>query len=446
MRERFHAVSDRISAQLAQLAWQIDRAPAPLRASVSAAAQEVAAAQGRMRAQMERLPADPEQRYHIMRSLLQAQFAAFEHLGAIVGQLAAQPWPTPMPYPAPGMLPTGYPGPGSAPPDGQPMAHGPPGTPPGPPGDSELAIAARLEHLLQGERAAAMAYAPAQHGWYGGNAPGGSVAAVFSHSDADGMDDDYTPKAKRGGRRGRSTMPAIYSRRLAVMAVVAGGLMFAYVAFPRPEETRNIGVRSGGEQKSGRVAIGDPAAVAAGQQPAGFDRQASPFPPFAAVPAPPTMTQPPLAERARPPSSHRVISAPVEEPQGAREDASPPVALPPVTNSPQPADSRLRRREAAVQSEAGPPVQTDQPPAPRFVPVVVTHRDRNTALEAFADLQKQFPAVVGSRKGEVQPVDLGDKGVWHRLVVLPAGSRQRADALCEQLKTAGYDRCWVKAY
>jgi SPOR domain len=82
----------------------------------------------------------------------------------------------------------------------------------------------------------------------------------------------------------------------------------------------------------------------------------------------------------------------------------------------------------------------------QFVPVVFTHKDEATAVRVFADLQQKYPTVLKRRKSEVQPVEIENKGTWHRLVVLPAGSRRQADALCAQLTAAGYDRCWVKAY
>jgi hypothetical protein len=81
-----------------------------------------------------------------------------------------------------------------------------------------------------------------------------------------------------------------------------------------------------------------------------------------------------------------------------------------------------------------------------FVPVVFTHRNGAVANRAFAELQQRYPKVLGHRRGEPQPVDLGSKGVWHRLVVLPPGSRSDATKLCDRLVIAGYDRCWVKAY
>jgi hypothetical protein len=81
-----------------------------------------------------------------------------------------------------------------------------------------------------------------------------------------------------------------------------------------------------------------------------------------------------------------------------------------------------------------------------FVPVVFTDKDKARALRAFSELQMRYPRLLSQRRAEAQPVDLGAKGVWNRLVVLPPGSRQSATAFCDQLLAAGYDRCWVKSY
>jgi hypothetical protein len=105
------------------------------------------------------------------------------------------------------------------------------------------------------------------------------------------------------------------------------------------------------------------------------------------------------------------------------------------------------------QEQAAEPAAADAPPAPptavvgeRFVPVVFTHKDYGTVMQAMTDLKQQYPNLLVGRKAEVQPVDLGKKGIWHRLVFLPAGPRPQATKLCDQLAAEGYDRCWVKAY
>jgi hypothetical protein len=78
--------------------------------------------------------------------------------------------------------------------------------------------------------------------------------------------------------------------------------------------------------------------------------------------------------------------------------------------------------------------------------VVSTHRDKDAALDAFADLQSRYPGVLGQRKAEAQPIEIGDKGTWHRVVILPSGPRTSASGVCDQLYAAGFDRCWVKPY
>jgi hypothetical protein len=84
--------------------------------------------------------------------------------------------------------------------------------------------------------------------------------------------------------------------------------------------------------------------------------------------------------------------------------------------------------------------------AERYVPVIFTGKDQSGVLRAFAELQVRYPKLLNPRRAEAQPVDLGQKGVWHRLVVLPPGSRQSALDFCAQLQAAGYERCWVKGY
>ena len=68
------------------------------------------------------------------------------------------------------------------------------------------------------------------------------------------------------------------------------------------------------------------------------------------------------------------------------------------------------------------------------------------ALKAFADLQQKYSEALSGRVPDVQEADLGAKGVWYRVVVGPPGSREAANGVCSQLKSAGYGHCWVNAY
>src|SRR5262245_24506400 len=128
----------------------------------------------------------------------------------------------------------------------------------------------------------------------------------------------------------------------------------------------------------------------------------------------------------------------------AEDNPSPPPAVAAATDRAeavvQPGDKRAAA-PAAVKEAAATASREEQ-----FVPVVFTHQDHDTVMRALADLKQQFPTVLIGRKGEVRPVDFGKKGVWHRLVMLPAGPRPQAAKLCDQLAAQGYDRCWVTAY
>jgi len=98
---------------------------------------------------------------------------------------------------------------------------------------------------------------------------------------------------------------------------------------------------------------------------------------------------------------------------------------------------------AVVNEPATPPADV---PNEQFVPVVFTHQDHAAVMRVLTNMQRQYPNLLLDRQGEVQPVDLGKKGIWHRLVFLPAGPRPEAAKLCDQLMAEGYDRCWVKGY
>ncbi len=81
-----------------------------------------------------------------------------------------------------------------------------------------------------------------------------------------------------------------------------------------------------------------------------------------------------------------------------------------------------------------------------FVPVLSSQKSRMDALKAFADMQQKYTDVLQGRAPDVREVDLGQKGVWHRLMLGPPGSREAANNVCTQLKAHGYTGCWITAY
>jgi len=163
-----------------------------------------------------------------------------------------------------------------------------------------------------------------------------------------------------------------------------------------------------------------------------------------------TGAEPPAARDQRVPSDTVVADAPAAAAPAPRDDKRPAAARVPdaaaAADRPRPTAMAKpeAKRTATPAVEAAKPAPSALPE--QFVPVLFTHQDQATVLQTLTELQEKYPRLLLDRKGEAQPVDMGKKGVWHRLVVLPAGARPEATKLCDQLMAEGYDRCWVKAY
>lgn len=78
--------------------------------------------------------------------------------------------------------------------------------------------------------------------------------------------------------------------------------------------------------------------------------------------------------------------------------------------------------------------------------VPASSSSRLDALKRFADLQQQYGNALENKTPDVQEANLGDRGTYHRLVAGPPGSREQANTVCAELKSAGYTDCWVLAY
>jgi hypothetical protein len=107
---------------------------------------------------------------------------------------------------------------------------------------------------------------------------------------------------------------------------------------------------------------------------------------------------------------------------------------------------------AAVRPPPANPVRAAPPAAARvdegdglYVAVLSTHKEAGAAQEEFAELQKKYAGILGSKQSEVQIIS-GQTGSWHRLVATPASTKAAANEICNDLRSAGYGRCWVKAY
>lgn len=177
-----------------------------------------------------------------------------------------------------------------------------------------------------------------------------------------------------------------------------------------------------------------------------------------AAPAPSAPASPPETQKP-------VVVAPPQNESGpvTVATASPPAPEPSVPSASPPPEAALPPSEPpAVKTEA-PPAKKTAAAAPSstapaastaasngyvvvLASVPASNSSRLAALKRFADMQQQYGSVLQNKTPDVKEANLGQKGIYHRLLVGPPGSRAQASALCSELKTAGYKDCWVTAY
>jgi len=177
-------------------------------------------------------------------------------------------------------------------------------------------------------------------------------------------------------------------------------------------------------------------------------------------PPPSVQVAPPAAPQAGPPPSVPGIMldnmGPRPQPQAAPKPGPPPQRVtigqpPPPRQADEPAPPPARKAAPATPPAAkpAPKVAAAVPTTSTgagYVAVLSSQKTRMDALKAFADLQQKYGEALSGRVPDVQEANLGEKGIWYRVVVGPPGSREAANGVCSQLKSAGYAHCWVNAY
>ncbi len=122
----------------------------------------------------------------------------------------------------------------------------------------------------------------------------------------------------------------------------------------------------------------------------------------------------------------------------------------PVAEKPKPAPKPITKTAAIPESATAPAPAASKPSGLGYVAVLASvpasGTSRIDALQQFADLQQRFGGILQNKTPDVTEANLGEKGKYHRLVVGPPGSKDGANSVCSQLKTAGYASCWVMAY
>jgi hypothetical protein len=110
-------------------------------------------------------------------------------------------------------------------------------------------------------------------------------------------------------------------------------------------------------------------------------------------------------------------------------------------------ETTAAQRQAPVKTASAAAAATSVPiTGSGFVPVLSSQKSRMDALKVFADIQQKYSDVLSNHTPDEREVNLGEKGVWHRLMLGPPGSREAANTVCTQLKAAGYAGCWITAY
>ena len=169
--------------------------------------------------------------------------------------------------------------------------------------------------------------------------------------------------------------------------------------------------------------------------------------------------QQPLREAPRPP-----LRATVAE-EELKVEAAPPAprrvasAQPVVTSDPpatiasiQPrVEPETKRRPPAVRQAARTASDAAAPAAAPsgitgYVAVLSSRQSHMDALKSFADIQQKHSSVLQGRTPDVREANLGEKGIWYRVVVGPPGSKESANSVCNQLKAQGYTGCWIMTY
>jgi hypothetical protein len=428
MRERYVAVGVQIADTLTVLAKAAANAPSKARTATLTAISRIAAAQEKLSDETRRLPASPVERFALMQSVLQAQQGALVQLALIVKQLGA---------PATGRFGGG--------------------------GKSNQLARYQLAptQLATPELGSAVFVSRRTNADESEEIPDRRAMGRIqkrrqarSRARARAREERRTARAHRSPSRRISVFfKAAVSRSLLVVIVVASGLLIAYGTFPRAGDgptTRRIELptrtptaatplpvpraepsvppqrtaRVPSSETNTRVAIREPMSAPAPSEP----------------PAPPPQAAPQYVVRSAP--SGVSFAAPIPTANGPRIVTAPetrnnPPISPTAPAKPEPAPERT------VVATITTPANT---PDAGFVPVLFTHKDQAIVNRAITELQHRFPAQLRHRKVESQAVDMGEKGVWHRLVMLPPGPREQADTICQALMAGGYDRCWVKAY
>jgi cell division septation protein DedD len=261
------------------------------------------------------------------------------------------------------------------------------------------------------------------------------------------FDDDPEPRARR--------FPAILLT-VAVMALFAGGLWFAYV-----QGTRHaIMAAAGGEvpliradPRPIKVKPDEPGGMRIPDQNVSLYDERSERPALERLLPPPEQPMPrPVPEAAPepppappeaaspPPAIVMPASPPLEGAAPAAQPASPPPppAKPPVTAAAEPKPAASAKPPSSAQpSSPQSSVMAAQAAPAQISPIQVrlgSVRSPDAAREEWARLKRTHSDLLGSLSGFAVRTDLGERGIYYRIQAGPLPDRAAAERLCSEMK------------
>lgn len=160
----------------------------------------------------------------------------------------------------------------------------------------------------------------------------------------------------------------------------------------------------------------------------------------------PEVSEPEASEPATPP----VTVTPRKKPDAPVQVASaPPAATAPAAAPANQDSGPLNLSQQATAPTPAAPAATAPAPSTSgeiasgtYVVQVTSQRSEAAASEAYAGLQRRFPAILGNRDAVIVAANVDDRGVFYRARI-PTTTRDDAISLCESLQAAGGD-CFVR--
>ncbi len=162
------------------------------------------------------------------------------------------------------------------------------------------------------------------------------------------------------------------------------------------------------------------------------------------APAAPKVADLPLPKVISPPAATAAVERPAAPPKKQRAAVRDDHVAPQVASAATASEDSPSGLGSAVAPPARRPITA--PSSNGYVAVLASKKSRQEALNSFADLHSQYPDVLSGMTPDVREANLGDKGMWYRLIVGPPGSREAARTVCGKLKEKGMNDCWPVAY